>query len=90
MRAERRGGCPDCVCAGVAGKRGSERGANWCPVKERVMGRLGGCAIGRRPVKERVMGRLGGCATGRRAVTGRVGAATGAAGGGDPSVRAAG
>ena len=72
MRAERRGGCPDCVCAGVAGKRGSERGANWCLVKERVMGRLGGCAIG------------------RRAVTGRVGAATGAAGGGDPSVRAAG
>ena len=54
MGAERRGGCPGCVCAGVAGKRGSERGANWCLVKELVMGRLGGCATGRRAVTGRV------------------------------------
>ena len=32
------------VFAGVAGERGSERGANWCPAEERVVGRLGGGA----------------------------------------------
>ena len=47
MRAGRRNGCPACSLAGVAGERGSERGANWCRVKERVTGRLGGCATGR-------------------------------------------
>ena len=41
-RAERRRGCPAGVLAGVAGERGSERGANWCQVKERVTGRFGG------------------------------------------------
>ena len=43
-RAERRSGCPACVFAGVAGERGSERGANWCQADERVVGRLGGGA----------------------------------------------
>ena len=67
----------------MAGERGSERGANWCRVEERVTGWLGGCATGRGAVagergserganwcrvKERVTGRLGGCATGRGAV----------------------
>ena len=46
-RQSERSGCPAGVLAGVAGERGSERGANWCRVKERVTGRLGGCETGR-------------------------------------------
>ena len=70
----------------MADERGSDREANWRRVKERVTGRLGGCATGRGAVanwcraKERVTGRLGGCATGRGAAAGWVGSATGAAG----------